>query len=184
MWRTRLVTAAVLSFLALATSPATGHGQIGSIRKKAEEAKKKLEDAAKKTDSAKARPDTAKAKADSAKAAPAASAKPLRRRAAPTPKVWENYDFVPGNKVLFYTDFSEDRVGNFARGLQVPRGPNGDRRAGRCEDVAGDRAGRVARSPRQKAAAEVHVGDRHPYSGERVAGRPSARGGWQDTRPG
>ena len=23
-------------------------------------------------------------------------------------------DFVPGNKVMFYTDFSEDRVGNFA----------------------------------------------------------------------
>ena len=26
-------------------------------------------------------------------------------------KVWENYDFVPGSKVVFYTDFSEDRVG-------------------------------------------------------------------------
>ncbi len=24
------------------------------------------------------------------------------------PKVWENYDFVPGNKVLFYTDFSDE----------------------------------------------------------------------------
>ena len=38
-------------------------------------------------------------------------------------KVWENYDFVPGNKVLFYTDFSEDRVGNFARGLKYKTGP-------------------------------------------------------------
>ena len=38
-------------------------------------------------------------------------------------KVWENYDFVPGNKVLFYTDFSEDRVGNFARGLKHVSGP-------------------------------------------------------------
>jgi outer membrane protein OmpA-like peptidoglycan-associated protein len=32
--------------------------------------------------------------------------------------IWENYDFVPGSKVLFFTDFSEDRVGNFARGLK------------------------------------------------------------------
>jgi hypothetical protein len=38
-------------------------------------------------------------------------------------KVWENYDFVPGSKVLFYTDFSEDRVGNFARGLRYRSGP-------------------------------------------------------------
>jgi len=38
-------------------------------------------------------------------------------------KVWENYDFVPGNKVLFYTDFSEDVVGNFARGLKYVSGP-------------------------------------------------------------
>src|SRR5687767_10792144 len=38
-------------------------------------------------------------------------------------KVWENYDFVPGNKVIFYTDFSDDRVGNFARGLKYRTGP-------------------------------------------------------------
>lgn len=37
-------------------------------------------------------------------------------------KVWENYDFVPGSKVIFYTDFSEDRVGNFARGLKYRSG--------------------------------------------------------------
>ena len=38
-------------------------------------------------------------------------------------KVWEHYDFVPGSKVLFYTDFSEDVVGNFARGLTHVSGP-------------------------------------------------------------
>jgi outer membrane protein OmpA-like peptidoglycan-associated protein len=37
--------------------------------------------------------------------------------------VWENYDFIPGSKVLFYTDFSEDVVGNFARGLNHVSGP-------------------------------------------------------------
>lgn len=39
------------------------------------------------------------------------------------PEVWENYDFVPGGKVLFFTDFSEDRVGNFARRLKYVSGP-------------------------------------------------------------
>lgn len=51
---------------------------------------------------------------------------PLRTGQAQTgtdAKVWENYDFVPGSKVLFYTDFSEDRVGNFARGLRYRSGP-------------------------------------------------------------
>ena len=38
------------------------------------------------------------------------------------PKVWENYDFVPGSKIIFFTDFSEDRVGNFARGLKFKSG--------------------------------------------------------------
>jgi outer membrane protein OmpA-like peptidoglycan-associated protein len=38
------------------------------------------------------------------------------------PRIWENYDFVPGSKVLFYTDFSEDRVGNFARSLKFKSG--------------------------------------------------------------
>jgi outer membrane protein OmpA-like peptidoglycan-associated protein len=37
--------------------------------------------------------------------------------------VWDNYDFVPGYKVIFFTDFSEDRVGNFARGLKHVSGP-------------------------------------------------------------
>ena len=39
------------------------------------------------------------------------------------PKVWENYDFVPGSKVIYFTDFSEDKVGNFARRLKYKSGP-------------------------------------------------------------
>ena len=39
------------------------------------------------------------------------------------PKVWDNYDFVPGSKVIFFTDFSEDKVGNFARRLKYVKGP-------------------------------------------------------------
>lgn len=45
------------------------------------------------------------------------------RVAAQDPKIWENYDFVPGNKVIFYTDFSEDKAGNFARRLKWNSGP-------------------------------------------------------------
>ncbi len=47
-----------------------------------------------------------------------AAAPAVGQAQAPSAKVWENYDFVPGNKVMFYTDFSEDRAGNFARGLK------------------------------------------------------------------
>lgn len=33
------------------------------------------------------------------------------------PKLWVNYDFVPGSRVIFFTDYSEDQVGNFPKGL-------------------------------------------------------------------
>ena len=37
--------------------------------------------------------------------------------AAAKPKLWVNYDFVPGNRVLFFTDFADDAVGNFPQRL-------------------------------------------------------------------
>ena len=40
----------------------------------------------------------------------------------PDPKVWDNYDFVPGAKVLFFTDFSDDQVGDFAKRLKFVGG--------------------------------------------------------------
>jgi outer membrane protein OmpA-like peptidoglycan-associated protein len=53
-------------------------------------------------------------------AAPAAAGKPA---AAPVAaKEWANYDFVPGSKVVFDTDFSEDRVGNFPQRLEFVDG--------------------------------------------------------------
>ncbi len=36
--------------------------------------------------------------------------------------VWANYDFVPGNRVLFADDFSDDVVGDFPRRLEWVRG--------------------------------------------------------------
>jgi OOP family OmpA-OmpF porin len=126
MWRTRLLRAVVLSGVVLTATPTIGRAQIGALRKKAEEAKKKVEDAAKKSDSVKAKPDSVKAKADTTKPTTASNMAPKPVAAtmqSASAKVWENYDFVPGNKVMFYTDFSEDRVGNFARGLKYLNGP-------------------------------------------------------------
>lgn len=45
-----------------------------------------------------------------------------RAQGQANPTVWDNYDFIPGNKVIFFTDFSEDKVGNFARGLRFKGG--------------------------------------------------------------
>jgi len=56
----------------------------------------------------------------------ASASKPPASSAAPAPtsaKVWENY-FVPGGKILFFTDFSEDKVGNFAPVAAVAQAPN------------------------------------------------------------
>ena len=93
-------------------APLAGPASAQISLKKIKEAVKKVTPA----DSAKAKADSAgKAKPDSAKSRPDSGSKPAA-------KVWENYDFVPGSKVIFYTDFSEDRVGNFARGLKYRSG--------------------------------------------------------------
>src|SRR5690606_37749220 len=38
--------------------------------------------------------------------------------AAPGSKAWANYDFVPGERVIFAEDFTADRVGDFPRRLE------------------------------------------------------------------
>ena len=119
-----LVAASFAAFL-VAAGPSLGFGQIGGLKKKAEEAAKKRAEGARRkaaADSAKkaAAGDSA-ATGDPAKTDGEAAAAPAPAKA--DPKVWENYDFVPGNKVLFYTDFSEDKVGNFARRLKYRNGP-------------------------------------------------------------
>ena len=131
MQRARLSLAVLSAVALLVAVPEFSQAQVGSIRRRAEEAaKKKLEEAAKKSaaDSAKAKAAADSAKGDSAKAASAsgAAAKGDAPAAAPgrsDPKVWENYDFIPGSKVIFFTDFSEDRVGNFSRRLKYVAGP-------------------------------------------------------------
>ena len=104
-----LRAAAGLALLALALAPAPAHPQLPGI-KKAREAAGKLKPPAESP----ARPEPP---------ATASSAGDTTRPPARTdPKVWENYDFIPGNRVIFFTDFTEDRVGNFARGLKFRAG--------------------------------------------------------------
>lgn len=41
---------------------------------------------------------------------------------APTPALWVNYDFVPGERVIYYSDFTDDEVGNFPSRLTFVEG--------------------------------------------------------------
>jgi OOP family OmpA-OmpF porin len=123
--RTLLIVLTGLTMESVSASPISAQGIGGAIKKRAEDAKKKLEDEAKKlsADSAKTKADSSKTPAAAQAGAPAAAAPATTAPAKADPKVWDNYDFVPGNKVIFYTDFSEDKVGNFARGLKYKSGP-------------------------------------------------------------
>ncbi len=121
-----------LSLIALVVVPTSASSQgLGALRKRAEDAKKALELKKAVEDSAKAKAtaDSVKRAKDAAPAAPTAAPTAGTTSAATTappradPKVWENYDFIPGSKVIFYSDFSEDKVGNFARGLKWQGGP-------------------------------------------------------------
>ena len=116
----RIVLAVALALLSIGYSSAAD-AQLGSaIRKKAADA---LKDAGKKDTAKAAKPDTTKKAAPATTAGSPAAAASVPAAAKSDPKIWENYDFVPGNKVLFYTDFAEDRVGNFARGVKYVSGP-------------------------------------------------------------
>ena len=62
---------------------------------------------------------TAPANAASASNATTATAAPA---AGGRQTEWANYDFVPGSTVLFFTDFTEDKVGNFPKKLEFKTG--------------------------------------------------------------
>ena len=114
--QTRLVPlglVVVLSFGAARTAEA----QFGSIKdrikqKAAEKVAKKvveqLDD--KSADSVSKAPQSAEASATTASTAPTSR------------KEWANYDFVPGARTIFFTDFTEDQVGNFPKRLTFKNG--------------------------------------------------------------
>jgi hypothetical protein len=101
------------------------HAQFGSIkdRIKQKAADKVVEKAGKKIDEAM----DGKPAADSAapQHAPAAAASVTASAGATAPtsrREWANYDFVPGSRTIFFTDFSEDQVGNFPKRLTFKNG--------------------------------------------------------------
>ncbi len=51
-----------------------------------------------------------------------ANGSPNGGQAVPGEGVWANYDFVPGDRVLAATDFTDDKVGDFPRELEYMRG--------------------------------------------------------------
>ena len=117
--------AGVLCVIALGTvTPRAAESQLGSVlRKKAEEAKKRADDAVKKKSADSAKAANASKGVDTVASPGTVAAPSSAAPAKADPKVWENYDFVPGSKILFFTDFSEDKTGNFARGLKYVGGP-------------------------------------------------------------
>ncbi len=104
----------VLSFGAARTAEAQFGSLKDRIKQKAAEkvAKKVVEQLDDKSaDSASKAAQSAEASATST-----ASTAPTSR------KEWANYDFVPGARTIFFTDFTEDQVGNFPKRLTFKNG--------------------------------------------------------------
>ncbi len=140
-WIARLAAIAVLASLSTATLSVTpADAQFGKrlkerLKKNAED--KVIEKAVDKENEAidgattgKAGEDTARATAaptepGSTAPADASAAAGAGANASASPvskKAWANYDFVPGQRTLFYSDFTDDQVGNFPQRLKYKTG--------------------------------------------------------------
>lgn len=138
-WFARLASIAVLASLStvsLSVTPA--EAQFGKrlkerLKKNAED--KAIEKAVDKEDEAIDAATTGKATEDTIRpatptepgATAAAEGNPTAGGAAASAspadkKVWANYDFVPGQRTIFLTDFTEDEVGNFPQRLEFKTG--------------------------------------------------------------
>jgi OmpA-OmpF porin, OOP family len=140
MWIPRPMTLlpALLAVAALASAPRTAEAQFGrrlkdaikhtaedkAIQKTTETENKAIDSALSGGSAAPAAAPaaTAAAPAEStaagAAAAPAASAEQLK----PGEGAWANYDFKPGDRILYASDFSTDEVGDFPRSMEFKSG--------------------------------------------------------------
>jgi OmpA-OmpF porin, OOP family len=118
------VTLALAVAISLAATN-TAEAQFGSIkdRIKQKAADKAVQKAGEKIDEAvdgKPKTEAAAQPAAESSAAPAsasaASTAPASRRE------WANYDFVPGSRTIYFTDFTDDQVGNFPKRLTFKTG--------------------------------------------------------------
>jgi OmpA-OmpF porin, OOP family len=107
--RTIRVTLPVVSFGALLLLPADASAQLGKIGQKIKEKAAQAADKQKSQTADKGEQAVAK---ESSAAQSAAGGR----------KVWANYDFIPGQRTLFFTDFTDETVGNFPQRLQFKGG--------------------------------------------------------------
>ncbi len=123
--RLTLLWATGLAFLALAALPGTSEAQFG----------KRLKDAVKRTAEDKAIQKATETESNAIDDAveggpdaqpPAAAAPPATAAPAAPKKAGEgafvSFDFVPGDRVLFYDDYTSDNVGDFPRRLEFEDG--------------------------------------------------------------
>ena len=127
--RLSVIPALLLAALALAGAPSGAEAQFGKRLKDA--VKRTAEDKAiqKATESESRAIDDALAGGDQTAEASAPAPAPAVETEAPAAatapasrKAWANYDFVPGQRTIFFADFTEDAVGNFPRQVQYRTG--------------------------------------------------------------
>ncbi len=120
--RVLLLTLA-LTFLCLVSLPMGGQAQFGGLKKRVEKkverkAGDKAEEAIDKAADGDKKETTKSAKTEKQPAATGESASSEQ----PGEGAWVNYDFVPGDRVLFFDDFMRDEVGNFPHRLELNKG--------------------------------------------------------------
>ncbi len=138
--RLTLLPGLVLAVLALGALPSTSEAQFGkrlkdavkrtaedkAIQKTTEEESKAIDGAVDGGAEPAAAPE-AGAASETATAQPAASGTATAAAVATPPKsagegAFVNFDFVPGERVLFYDDYTADNVGDFPRRLEFAEG--------------------------------------------------------------
>jgi OmpA-OmpF porin, OOP family len=114
--------AALVLTMLLLGAPQPASAQFGKRLKDA--IKKTAEDKAIRKDTTKEGEETAAAPAAGGEAAASEGGGPAAapEAGAAAPKLWLNYDFVPGDRVLYYNDYAEDEVGNFPERLEFLSG--------------------------------------------------------------
>lgn len=121
----RIISMALLFTLIACIGWEPANAQLGSLKKKAQdkakqEAEKKVEEAVEGKEEEPAQTE----QADDAQSGSEAAETSGEDAEAEEPGagVWVNYDFVPGNRVIFFEDFSKDVVGNFPQRLEFIEG--------------------------------------------------------------
>ena len=104
----------------------TAEAQFGSIKDRIKQkvADKAVQKAGEKIDETVDGKPKTEAAAEAAAAQSAAAAAPAATASsAPTSRrEWANYDFVPGSRTIYFTDFSDEQVGNFPKRLTFKTG--------------------------------------------------------------